>query len=130
MKFIFLNIFLALIVSVLALTGCIGPANESNQDAVEAVTGVGAVSTGAAAKKDLAIAQCQILFQQKFAAGADLSAGPCLSEQIIADWSCDLVQSPRTSADDRPENQCASVRNGQTNHYVELDQSGQLLKAE
>ena len=69
------------------------------------------------------------LFQEKKAQGIDLSAGPCLAEEIIPDWCVDVAHSPRQPIDDRPENQCQSWRTGRVHHFVELDPDGNLIRA-
>ena len=110
--------------------GCGEQANEATQKTVDTLTGLDKVQTGATAKKDLAVAQCQTLWQQKFSLGEDLSAGPCLAETIIDDWSCDVAHSPRTVSDDQSANQCQSYQSGATHHFVELDLSGKLITAQ
>lgn len=124
---IFVGLSLCLASTVLVMSGCVSQVDKGTQQTVDIVTGLNAVPQGEAAKKDLAVAQCQALFQRRFAAGDDLSAGPCLADQVIADWSCDLVHEPRISADDQEVNQCAAYLRGETHHYVELDQAGQLF---
>lgn len=121
---------LFIITGTLIFIGCGEQANETAQQTVETLTDLDKVQAGQQAKKDLAVAQCQSLWQQRFAAGEELSGGPCLSEEIIPDWSCDIAQRLRSAADDRPENQCQAYLQGKTHHYVELDLSGQLIKAQ
>lgn len=80
-------------------------------------------------EKERAIEAARRLFEQKKAEGTDFSQGPCLSEEIIPDWCVDIAHSPRQSVDDRPENQCASYREGRVHHFVELDTDGNVLRA-
>lgn len=109
-------------------TGC--QVQQNINSTVDATTGLGAVPQGQQAEKNLAIAQAKITFQQKQALGDDLTDGPCLSNRIIDDWVADIVHSPRTAADDQPENQCADYRNGTAHHFVELDLEGNLIRAQ
>lgn len=81
------------------------------------------------AEETLAIIKCQDLCQTELSAGdADFISGPCLAESIIPDWSCDIAHSPRQSIDDDPANQCASFREGLTQHFVELDGNCNRIK--
>lgn len=54
----------------------------------------------------------------------DYSKGPCLSDAFgfkLEDWSCDLVNNPRVSVDNKKGNKCAAYENGITKHFVEVD---------
>lgn len=126
----FLLISSFFIAATLIASGCGEQANQATQQTVDTLTGLDQVQTGQKAEKDLAVAQCQTLWQQKFSRGEDLSAGPCLADVITTDWSCDVAHSPRTAVDDQPANQCAAYRNGETHHFVELDTSGKLINAQ
>lgn len=121
---------LLLLAGTSVLIGCGEPANEATQKTVDTVTGLDKVQTGETAKKDLAVAQCQTLWQQKFSLGEDLSSGPCLAEVITTDWSCDVAHSPRTAGDDQSTNQCQAYQRGETHHFIELDTNGKLIKAQ
>ncbi|MDP7282321.1 MAG: hypothetical protein QF475_01640 [Candidatus Undinarchaeales archaeon] len=74
------------------------------------------------------ILHCQAAVQ----AEEDLSAGACLSdnnpEWTVDDWVCDIAHNPRTDVDDQPENQCEEYRNGNANHFVEVDTECNLIK--
>lgn len=118
------------IAATLIASGCGEQANQATQQTVDTLTGLDKVQTGQQAEKDLAVAQCLALWQQRFATGEELSNGPCLAEEIIPDWSCDIAQRFRSAADDRPENQCQAYLRGATHHFVELDLSGKLIKAQ
>lgn len=79
--------------------------------------------------KNLAIIKCQELCQFELSTGnADFNTGPCLAEEIIPDWSCDIVHVPRQAVDDDPANQCAFFRQGLTHHFVELDGNCSRIK--
>jgi hypothetical protein len=82
-----------------------------------------------ASDREEAIERAKELFRQKKAAGVDFSKGPCLSEEIIADWCVDIAHDPRHPEDDHPENQCRSYRDGRVHHFVELDPDGNVIRA-
>ncbi len=76
-----------------------------------------------------AIRKALDLYRQRRAEGTDFRNGPCLAEEIIPGWCVDIAHNPRQPVDDRPENQCASFREGRVRHFVELDPEGNLLRA-
>jgi hypothetical protein len=94
------------------------------------VTGCGGGSDTSQADKDKAIAAAKFLYAGQ--AKRDLSSGPCLSQSLpgISDWAVDIAHDPRQPVDDRPANQCQSVRDGETDHFVELTPAGQLIRAQ
>jgi uncharacterized protein YceK len=67
------------------------------------------------------------------ASAADLSNGPCLSDNNpgwkTSDWACDVAHSPRQAIDNQPENQCAAFREGKAHHFVEVDPGCGFIKA-
>lgn len=62
----------------------------------------------------------------------DLSSGPCIAEELedVPGWSVDIAHDPRQEIDNQPENQCQAYRDGETDHFVELDPEGNLIRAE
>lgn len=68
------------------------------------------------------------LYAQKKQEGIDFSNGPCLGE-IAPDWVLDIAHNPRLAVDDKVENQCAGFRQGRAHHFVELDPTGNLIRA-
>jgi hypothetical protein len=68
-------------------------------------------------------------FADEKARGLDMSRGPCLGV-IASGWVADVAHDPRQPVDDLPRNQCAAFRNGQAEHFVELDPSGALIRKE
>lgn len=68
------------------------------------------------------------LYIEKRAAGVDLKDGPCLGK-IADDWVLDIAHRPRTTVDDKPENQCVDFREGRAHHFIELDPDGQLIRS-
>lgn len=65
------------------------------------------------------------------ASGQDLSEGPCIAEELgdVPGWSVDIAHDPRQEVDNQPENQCQAYREGRTDHFVELDPDGNLIRA-
>jgi hypothetical protein len=57
-----------------------------------------------------------------------MSRGPCLGV-IKEGWVADVAHDPRREVDDRPENQCAAYREGDADHFVELDPKGNLIRS-
>jgi hypothetical protein len=64
--------------------------------------------------------------------GTDFSRGPCIGERLpgLPDWVADIAHDPRRAVDDQPQNQCSRFRAGQAHHFVELDPSGRLIRAQ
>lgn len=74
--------------------------------------------------KNLCIQKCQ----KELNVGRDLSNGPCLSNEIMKDWVCDVAHSPRQAVDNLKENQCSAY--GKTaSHFVEVDPSCNFIIA-
>lgn len=80
--------------------------------------------------KEAAVAAAKALYIHDEANGMDFSNGPCLSNSVMSDWVADVAHNPRTSVDDLAANQCSAYRDGTAHHFVELDTSGQLIRAE
>jgi hypothetical protein len=60
--------------------------------------------------------------------GVDMSRGPCLGV-IKPGWVADVAHDPREDVDDEPENQCAAYREGDADHFVELDPEGNFIRS-
>lgn len=67
------------------------------------------------------------LFIAKKQEGIDFKNGPCLGP-IAQDWVLDIAHKPRIAADDKPENQCQQLKDGNAHHFIELDPNGKLIK--
>lgn len=78
---------------------------------------------------DTAINQANHLYRQEKAKGRDFSNGPCLSDALLPNWVVDIAHNPRLPIDDLPSNQCPSYREGRSQHFVELDLDGNLIRA-
>lgn len=78
--------------------------------------------------KDVAISECVKLCEDALAMSQDLSNGPCLSNEIVEDWVCDVVHYTREAVDNLSENQCSAY--GKTaKHFVEVSLSCEFVKA-
>jgi hypothetical protein len=82
--------------------------------------------------RDRAVNEAMAAYRQAKDDGTDLSRGPCIAEQLpgLADWVADVAHDPRQPVDDVPANQCRRYRDGQAHHFVELDTSGNLIRAQ
>lgn len=100
-------------------------------DATDYISGKVSIEQKKVADKTLAQVQCQQLCQDiLFNGDQDLDVGPCISEEIVPGWVCDVAHNPRQPIDNDPRNQCANFRNGMAQHYVEVDGNCNLIKAE
>jgi hypothetical protein len=80
-------------------------------------------------EKDRATAACIELCQSSLSNGQDLTNGPCLSNEIISNWVCDVAHSPREAVDNLAENQCSAYREGLAKHFVEINIDCSFIKA-
>ncbi len=103
------------IVATLLISGCIGQPNDK-------------VPKGAVPSAQVALDTCIQNCQDAKLAGQNLSNGPCLSENIIDDWVCDVAHSPRQPVDNLPENQCSSFGKA-ASHFVEVDENCGFIRA-
>ncbi len=58
----------------------------------------------------------------------NLTNGPCLSNEIIPNWVCDVVHNPRTAVDNLAENQCSAFLVS-ANHFIEVDTECNFIRA-
>jgi hypothetical protein len=101
-------LLLLLLAGVVLLSGCIGQQTSESETAVK-----------------LCIDKCKSAID----AGQDISNGPCLSNEIISGWVCDVAHSPREAVDNLPENQCSAYREGVARHFVEVDTACKFIRA-
>jgi len=82
--------------------------------------------------RDRAVNEAMTAYEQAKQVGTNFSRGPCIAEQLpgLSDWVADIAHDPRQPVDDVPANQCQRFRNGQAHHFVELDPSGNLIRAQ
>ncbi len=78
---------------------------------------------------DTAINQAKHLYQQEKGRGRDFSTSLCLSDALLPNWVVDIANNPRLPMDDLPGNQCPAYLEGRARHFVELDPSGNLIRA-
>ncbi|MDO8618863.1 MAG: hypothetical protein Q7R49_02835 [Candidatus Daviesbacteria bacterium] len=83
---------------------------------------------GSSAELDTVVNQAKHAYNLRKVAGADLSTGPCLSNDLLPDWVADLVHNPRQAIDDFAQNQCSAYLEGRATHFVELDLSGNVAR--
>jgi hypothetical protein len=67
-------------------------------------------------------------YERAKARGVDMARGPCLGI-IKPGWVADVAHDPRQDIDDEPENQCAAYREGEADHFVELDPDGNFIRS-
>ena len=82
--------------------------------------------------RDRAVDKAHAVYLQATAAHRDLSQGPCIAEEIpgLPDWVVDIAHDPRQAVDDETVNQCQRYNDGQAHHFVELTDTGTLIKAQ
>lgn len=73
--------------------------------------------------------QARHLYQQEQEKGRDFSNGPCISDALLPNWVADIAHNPRLPIDDLAQNQCPGYLEGRTQHFVELDTEGNLIRA-
>jgi hypothetical protein len=99
------NILLLALIGIIFLAGCI--TNKSEE------------------AKTACIRECQLALS----AGRNLTDGPCLSNEIIKDWVCDVAHSPRIpEIDNKPENQCTAWQ-VTAHHFVEVDPNCNFIRS-
>jgi hypothetical protein len=75
------------------------------------------------------------VFEQQEAINCALEKFNNFSEEInsqclgvCGDYAVDIVHVPRTNEDNLVENQCQDYRNGNVNHFIELDKNRDLVR--
>lgn len=111
MKILITSLIVSLLVSGCSLT----PRENKNQPLTD---------------REIAIQKAKELLKERQKEGIALIEGPCLTNEIIPDWVVDIAHDPRQAVDDLPENQCSAYGNGIAHHFVELDVSGKLIRAQ
>lgn len=93
---------------------------------------LGCVSPGTTPQLENPESACVALCSSALQLGVDLSDGPCLStnnpDWEIGGWVCDVAHSPRTEADNLPENQCPEYGETATK-FVEVSPECTLLRS-
>ena len=83
---------------------------------------------GGAEADEETIALAERAYERAKASGVDMSRGPCLGV-IKPGWVADVAHDPRQDVDDQPENQCEAYREGEADHFVELDPEGNFIRS-
>ena len=100
--------------------------------AILVATGVGGCGGSAEDEKLGAVDAAREVYAEQ-GEGKDLSSGPCLANPLddpYENWVVDIVHSPRQAVDDEAGNQCSAFRDGDADHFVELDEYGHLVRAQ
>jgi hypothetical protein len=74
-----------------------------------------------------ASAACAFTCKAELLAGRDLSAGPCLSNEIVPGWVCDVAHYPREERDNDPANQCPEFGIS-ASHFIEVDEACNVIR--
>ena len=72
-----------------------------------------------------AIACAIVLYTQEKLNGTQFDS-QCLG--TCYDYAIDIVHVPRTADDNKQENQCSDFINGKVNNFIELNQSGEIVR--
>ncbi len=98
------------------------------------VLAAGCAGTGEAEEegvKATAITAAKAAYEKARLEGRDLSNGPCIADPLpVANWVADIAHDPRQPVDDDPANQCSTYLSGESEHFVELDPEGNVIRAE
>jgi hypothetical protein len=87
-----------------------------------------AAGCGGASADDETIRLAKDAYARAKEQGVDMARGPCLGV-IKEGWVADVAHDPREDIDDRTENQCPAYREGDADHFVELDPEGNLIRS-
>lgn len=123
-------IVIIFIVAIIGIGGYFALKSTAGKQATDGLTGIGTINTKVTAERELAIAAAKELWRTQKLQGSSFSLGPCLSNAVIPGWVADIAHSPRIADDDKTENQCSAYRAGTAKHFVELDPSGNVIRAE
>ena len=127
MKKVFILILLALF-----LTGCKNVLDQALDKTADAILEADTIRKKLGANEDLAKADCVKVCESEVAVGNDLSSGPCLVNPFagLTDWVCDVAHNPRQAVDNEPKNQCSAYRAGKATHFVEVDESCNIINVQ
>lgn len=99
--------FLALVLGILLVSGCVAEIPNMKEQAKE---------------------KCIEACKTALATGQNLSPGPCLSNRIVDGWVCDVAHWPRQEVDNDAANQCPEF--GETaKHFVEVNPECEFIRA-
>lgn len=74
--------------------------------------------------------EAKIVINDKIDEDEDLTVGPCLlnPSSINEDYVVDIAHDPRVKEDDNKDNQCSAYIEGKAKHFIEVDESGKLIR--
>ena len=75
--------------------------------------------------QDLALLDAKLLYDEKKLESENFTS-ECLG--VVRGYAVDVVNSPRDSQDDLPDNQCQEFLNGEVDKFIELDREGNLVR--
>ena len=81
------------------------------------------------AYKEIAINECIDECKQALREGVDLNNGPCLRNEFIDEWVCDVAHNPRQDVDNDPANQCPAYMAAEAHHFVEVGPECELIRS-
>lgn len=116
------------IVLVVLISGCVQTKEVSEKVSKTAEEVKKGPFEGAENIAENPIAKCITLCHDTLRAEENLSNGPCLSNNISANYVCDVAHEPRAEVDNLPENQCEAYRNRTAKHFVEVDTECNLIR--
>lgn len=80
--------------------------------------------------KDLAIKECMNVCNKAVAIGTILKDGPCLSEEIVKGWACDVSNKPKIRIiDNNKKNQCQNYYKNIVPHQVVVSTKCEFISA-
>jgi hypothetical protein len=80
--------------------------------------------------KELAINECIKECELFVLKGNIVTDGPCISQEIIKNWACDIVNQPKIKLiDSNPKNQCESYNKNKVKYLVEVTKNCELISA-
>jgi hypothetical protein len=80
--------------------------------------------------KEQAINECIKQCNLEVSKGTILTDGPCLSQEIVKGWACDIINQPKIDLiDNNPKNQCQSYIKKNVKHIVYVSQKCSLVSA-
>lgn len=87
-------------------------------------------------QEEVAVDDCSRICKSSLSNSKDISNGPCLANEVnrvkggwlVEKWVCDVAHNPRQAVDDLPENQCSAYREGKARHFVEVDETCNLIR--
>ena len=117
-----------LFAAVFLLAGC----GESISEVTDLATGAKSIEIKKQSEVEIAKVNAKKVYETRVMMNPDedFSSGPCIAEELMPDWVADIAHNPREAVDNLPENQCQNYRNGTAHHFVELDPSGNVIRAE